>query len=354
MLFAVVLYRILVVRDRRPTSTAANWYGFWIVAYAATRVPAVQDLLLTIPGVTYVDVRTIGSSADLAAAISLLLLAVRWRSPSGVARRATLPIAATAWVCGVAALFWLAEPARADMIAMEEVGGWRAALYATAYSGVFLPAEALIVVTLIQMSRDHRASPGRRRLALVLMAAIAVSAVSLGTRIAGAWLTEAGIDTPLSAYRSAAGNDLAFYASVFWLIPAAVPLVVADLRRRMGLDRNISSEIELLTPLWRVVTEAAPRYKLGETAGDHLPSDIERLHRMRIEIEDCGLAIAMRLPSDTTWPDDPNGRASLLLAAAALPAEARSPAPQWMSDEAAVDEVAGVVANRDQAALSGS
>ncbi|MGB6244615.1 DUF6545 domain-containing protein [Gordonia sp. (in: high G+C Gram-positive bacteria)] len=339
-ILAIALYRILVVQDRRPTSTAANWYGFWIICYAATRIPEVQDLLMR-ANLTYVDVRTLGSSADLAAAISLLLLAIRWRSPSGRVDRASFPIAAFLWAAGTAALFWLAAPARAEMIAIEEVGGWRGAVYATIYSGVFIPAELLIVVTLVQMSRDARASAGRRALAGVLMAAIAFSAASLCSRIAGAWLNEFGVETALSAFRTAAQNDIAFYSSVIWLIPAAVPLVVADLRRRMNLDRSASSEIALLTPLWRSVTTAAPEYQLQ--SGDHLPSDVERLHRVRIEIEDCGLAVAQRLPADVVWPATPSGRAALLRRALDLhSANNGGSHPEWLGDEAAVDEVAGV------------
>lgn len=341
VMLSIVCYRIVVIRDRRPTSTAANWYGFWIICYAATRIPEVQSVLMSIPGVTLVDVRTTGSAADIAAAIALLLLAIRWRSVTGMASRRSVAVAGAVWMILTALLFILAVPAREGQVAIEEIAGWRGAVYATAYSGGFLIAESLIVVTLVQMSFDSQASTSRRLLAGTLMAAIAVSAVSLSTRIAGAWLASFGVDSGLSAFRSAGQNDVAFYMSVLWLIPAAAPLVVVDLRSRLGLDRGVSEEIALLRPMWKDLTAVCPEHRL--TVGSALPSEVEILHRMRIEIEDSLLALSRRLPRAVTWPADAAGRCAMIRSACEVRPTDRDPAavaPEWISDDVAVDAVA--------------
>lgn len=344
-MLVLVLYRIAVVRDRRPTTTAANWYGFWIILYAGTRVAPIQDIALTIPGVTLSDIRVIGSIFDVAAAVSLLLLAIRWRSASGVASRRMQVFAFTA-VCASAVILVLLDiPARNEGIAIEEVGGWRFAVYATIYSGFFIPAEALIVWTLVQMMRDKTASVARRALAGFLMCAIAMSVLSLSTRIVGAWLSAVGVDTALSTFRTAVQNDVAFYSSVVWLIPAAAPLVAVDLARRIGISRSAQTEVTKLEPMWRDLTTLAPSFMLTELHDGHRPTAAERIHRMRIEIEDIARAVSTRLDSDTQWPISPRGRAMLLREAMRRyedSASSTSAPPSWLSDENAVDEVAKV------------
>lgn len=352
---AVVLYRILIIRDRRPTTTAANWYGFWIALYAATRIPFVQGWILLVPGVTLSDVRVLGSTADVAAALSLLLLALRWRAKTGMTARWTLIAVWVGTVGAGVALVLLDMPARSAGIAIEEVGGWRFAVYATIYSGVFIPAEALIVVTLIQMVRQ-RASVARKALVAFLLLAIAMSVVSLSTRVLGAWLSAFDVDTVLSHYRSAVENDVAFYASVLWLIPAAAPLVVSDIRSRMGLDRTELDEIQKLHPMWETLTQAAPAFRLTEMHSNDLPSQTERIHRMRIEIEDIARAMTLRLPADFEWPEDARGRARLLREATdrfvhGSPAVMGAEPPAWLADEEEVDRVAE---EWDRAEASGS
>lgn len=341
---SIALYRILIIRDRRPTTTAANWYGFWILVYAATRIPEVQQILLAAPGATLSDVRVVGSTADIAAAVSLFLLALRWRSRSGLTPRWVHYAAWLFVLLAGTALVILDMPARAEGISIEEVGGWRFAAYATLYSGPFIPAEGLIVVTLVQMVRE-RSSRARKILVTCLMAAIGMSVISLSTRVLGSWLAAAGFDTSLSHFRSAVENDVAFYASVLWLIPAAAPLVVADLRRRAGFERRDEREIERLFPLWSDLTRIAPTFKLAEMHAADLPSLTEQIHRMHIEIEDIVRAVAVRLEPDMPWPADPAGRSMMLRMAcecyiAGVPVRAGTEPPSWLADETAVCEVA--------------
>lgn len=345
LVMGIVLYRILVVQDRRPTTTAAIWYGLWITGYAATRIPEIQDLMLSVPGMTLSDVRVIGSIADVAAALSLLLLAIRWRDPSGLTSR---NVQFAVWIIGIlaaTALVLLDVPARHHGVAIEEIGGWRFVAYATLYSGFFIPAEILIIITLVQMMKDRSTTNQRRALVVFLLLAIGVSVVSLSTRILGSWLSAFGIDTMFSAYRTAAENDVAFYFSVLWLIPAAAPLVITDISRRIGLDRSGAKEVARLLPLWESLTTVAPEFKLSEVGSDHLPSTAETIHRMRIEIEDIARAVTIRLPAETFWPTDPAGRVQLVRQGCAAylrgaPATPGVDPPSWLAIEGDVDLVA--------------
>lgn len=343
LVMAIVGYRIIIVGDRRPTTTAANWYGVWIGVYASTRIPIVQDLLMSIPGITLSEVRVIGSTADVAAALSLLLLALRWRSITGMTPRWVNRAAWVVAICACVALAVINAPAAAQGMAVEELGGWRFAAYATIYSGIFIPAEVLIIFTLIGMSRE-RASWPRKALVVFLLLAIGISMISLSTRILGSWLLSVGLETSLSSHRTAAENDVAFYASVLWLIPAAAPLVISDLRRRTGLDRMLDNEIARLQPMWEYLTHVAPAFRLAETQAK-LPSKVEQVHRMRIEIEDITRAVSVRLDPSTVWPIWPEGRAALLKQACDLfsdgaPVRKGTPPPEWLTDEAAVDRTA--------------
>lgn len=345
-LLALTVYRITVLGDRRGTSTAANWYAFFITCYALTRFSVIQEWLSGVTGASLSDVRVLGSAADVAAALALLLLAFRWRSATGLTPPLLRAVFVTFGLLACCALFALNAPAHTANIAIEEVGGWRTAAYITLYSGIFIPAEALIVVTLLQMARHGTSDWRRRVLVTFLLLAIAVSVASLSTRIAGAWLAAIGIDTGLHSARTSLANDIAFYPSVVWLIPVGLPAVVVDIRRRLGLaESRISRSIRHVRPLWKSLVDVAPSAVLADESG--VENEVEVNHRMQVEISDVIARVAAYLPPGTQWPDDPRGQARTLVAACKSyisdngPERAPDP-PTWAKDETAVEAVADV------------
>ncbi|MYR08999.1 hypothetical protein GTV32_22985 [Gordonia sp. SID5947] len=345
----LVLYRILVIRDRRPTSTAANWYAFWIAVYALTREHALHKWIgdsRYLSMLSMSDVRNIGYAAFAASAMSLFLLAVRWRSRTGLASL-RLSIVACTIVVGIGvALFVLASPARG--LAVEELHSWRTGVYLTLYCVAFLPAEGIIAAILIGMARaatDWK----RRTLVLLLLAAILVSAIDLATRIVSGWMLAAGEVNWFSEPRSAVLNDLLFYPSVIWLVPVGAPLVIQDIRMRLGFASSAEGRIQALSPMWNDLTTVAPQYRLAELSDSGLPSATEREHRMRIELEDIVFAMARYLPVNAQWPADPADRARMLhLACTRYSAKNTQPhpggdtvqLPTWATDDGAVDAVA--------------
>ncbi|GAB88136.1 hypothetical protein GORHZ_006_00050 [Gordonia rhizosphera NBRC 16068] len=68
-----------------------------------------------------------------------------------------------------------------------------------------------------------------------------------------------------------------------------------------------------LRPLWEHLTNIAPAYRLAELGPDDgLPSEAEREHRMRIELEDIIFAVSRWLPAGTVWPEGARDRAAVL------------------------------------------
>ena len=348
----LAIYRLTALGDWRGTTTAANWYAIFITCYALTRFEVIQGWLMTATGASLSDIRVLGSAADVAAALALLLLAIRWRSATGLTSRNTWVAAVAVGVLSVCALVVLNAPAHAENIAIEEVGGWRSAAYITIYSGLFfIPAEALIVATLLQMALNKDSDWKRRALVLCLFLAIGVSVISLTTRVAAAWLVALGIETGLHTDRTSLANDLAFYPSVVWLLPVGLPAVFVDIRRRLGLAQSrVKRSTDRIRPLWVSLIAVAPSAVLADDT--HVENEAEIHHRMRVEIEDVIGLVAAYLPSGTYWPDDAAARAKLLARACetylADVGPARPPAPPaWASSEDAVDEVADVWPGRD-------
>lgn len=345
----VLAYRMLVIRDRRPTTTAAHWYALFIVVYAGLRIAPVHDWLIEHTPLTLADVRVMGAILQVAAASALLLLGLRWRSRSGTTSSRIWWGTATGVVVIGLLLIWVHSALRDSQLAVEELdGSWRTGLYLTLHSILFIPAELVVVATLWPMARTG--TRGRRILVLALSAAIAFSIINLSTVMAAGWLMSAGIDGPLTQPRSSVRNDFALYPTLLPWLPVGIPTIVADVRRRLGLDRAREQRMAQLRPLWEAMTTAMPAYKLAELGpNDGLPSEAEREHRMRIELEDTIYALSRYLPDGTTWPESASGRAQVLrkaldayeAAPEATPAPITAQAkPLWVSSETDLDAVA--------------
>ena len=347
----LIAYRMLIIRDRRPTTTAAHWYALWIVIYAGLRIPTVHDWLTANTPLTLADVRVAGAVLQVAAAAALLLLGLRWRSRSGTT--SSRPWWAT--TIGVVAiallLLWVHAPLRDDQVAVEELdGSWRTGLYLTLHSFLFIPAELVVIATLWQMAKTG--TRGRRVLVLALSAAIAFSIVNLAMVMGAGWLMSAGVDGSLTQPRSSVRNDFALYPTLLPWLPVGIPAVVVDVRRRLGLDRAREQRMAQLRPMWEALTAAMPAYRLAELGpSDGLPSEAEREHRMRIELEDTIYALSRHLPEGAVWPESAAGRAQELrkalaeyentLARGNLPLVTNDDAkPCWASSEDELDAVA--------------
>lgn len=344
-------YRMLILRDRRPTTTAAHWYALFIVVYAGLRVPVVQDWLMGRTLLTLADLRVAGAILQVAAAAALLLLGLRWRSRSGTTSSATWWAATTGVVAAGVLLVWVHAPLRASQMAIEELdGSWRTGLYLSLHSVLFIPAELVVVATLWQMAKTGSLS--RRVLVLALSAAIAFSIINLAWVMGAGWLMTAGVDGAWTQPRSSARNDFALYPTLLPWLPVGIPAVVVDVRRRLGLDRAREQRMAELRPMWESLTTALPAYRLAELGpADGLPSEAEREHRMRIELEDTIYALSRNLPEGTAWPESAPGRARLLREtlhtwetggqAEEHPSAARvDMRPLWASSEAELDAVA--------------
>ena len=346
----VVLYRLCVIRDRRPTMTAALWYAIFILTYASLRIAEIHWWIVDNTPLRLGDVRVIGAMLQVCAATALLLLALRWRSRTGFLPRRV-------WVCAAVIVTVLSVllvivhiPASAAEIAVEEMrGSWCVGAYLTLHSFMYLPAEVTIAVTLAQMARVG--SLRRRILAGLLSLAIVLSAINLTSVMAGGWLVSAGVEGPWNTPRTSARNDVALYPTLIpWMI-AGIPGVVIHLRRVLHLNRRERSRRNALEPLWKSLTDTAPEYRLAIPNGGvgALPSTTEREHRVRTEIEDIIFAVSRFLPANREWPVSAAGRAAVLDEACALYQAADSTSavrngfgvrPEWATDDDAVDEVA--------------
>ncbi len=87
----LIAYRMLVIRDRRPTTTAAHWYALFIGVYAALRIGVVHDWVIAHLHITLGDVRLIGAMLQVCSAAALLLLGLCWRSRTGDVRKWVRP-----------------------------------------------------------------------------------------------------------------------------------------------------------------------------------------------------------------------------------------------------------------------
>ncbi|MBR7194636.1 DUF6545 domain-containing protein [Gordonia sp. SCSIO 19800] len=347
---ALIGYRMLILRDRRPTTTAAHWYALFIVVYAGLRVPGVQDWMMGHTPLTLADLRVIGAILQVAAAAALLLLGLRWRSRSGTTSSAVWWAVTTGVLAAAVLLVWVHAPLRANQMAIEELdGSWRTGLYLTLHSILFIPAELVVIATLWQMAKTGTRS--RRILVLALSAAIAFSIINLMWVMGAGWLMSAGVDGSWTQPRSSARNDFALYPTLLPWLPVGIPAVVVDIRRRLGLDHAREQRMAELRPMWESLTAALPAYRLAELGpADGFPSETEREHRMRIELEDTIYALSRNLPEGTAWPESAAGRAQLLREAlhaweagrraAVPPASTGETRPLWASSEADLDAVA--------------
>ena len=362
----LIAYRMLIIRDRRPTTTAAHWYALFIGVYAALRIGVVHDWVIAHLHITLGDVRLIGAMLQVCSAAALLLLGLCWRSRTGDVRKWVRP-ALTAGVVGVCiALLVIHEPIRQTGLAVEELNGsWRTGAYLTLHSFLFIPAELVVVATLWQMAKSTTSA--RRLLVTLLSLAIAFSAFNLLLVMGAGWLMSAGVDGPLTEPRSMVRNDLALYPTLLPWIPVGIPAVVVDIRRRLGLNRGPADRMAQLRPLWSDLTAVAPAYRLAELGPDDgLPSEAEREFRMRIELEEIIFAVSRYLPPDTVWPDTPDGRAHVLGEACRKFAEQHRAAdgdsspesrmlvsaarPSWATNDAELEAVANAWAAQHPAA----
>ncbi|MGK2321219.1 hypothetical protein [Gordonia rhizosphera] len=152
---ALIAYRMLIIRDRRPTTTAAHWYAAFIVLYAVLRVPEVQHWLDELFGLDLSDVRLLGAMLQVCSASALLLLGLRWRSRSGLTARWVWLAIATGCAAICVVLIAVNEPLRSTGLAVEQLSSsWRTGAYLTLHSFMFIPAELVIVVTLWQMAKS--------------------------------------------------------------------------------------------------------------------------------------------------------------------------------------------------------
>lgn len=365
----LIAYRMLVIRDRRPTTTAAHWYALFIGVYAALRIGVVHDWVIAHLHITLGDVRLIGAMLQVCSAAALLLLGLCRRSRTGDVKTWVRPalIAGVTVVC--IALLIIHEPVRHTGLAIEELdGSWRTGAYLTLHSFLFIPAELVVVATLWQMAKSTTSA--RRLLVTLLSLAIAFSAFNLLLVMGAGWLMSAGVDGPLTAPRSMVRNDLALYPTLLPWIPVGIPAVVVDIRRRLGLNRGPADRMTQLRPLWSDLTAVAPAYRLAELGPDDgLPSEAEREFRMRIELEEIIFAVSRYLPPDTAWPDTPDERAHVLGEACRLFAEQHNSAapgsspksrmlvstsrPAWATNDAELEAVANAWAQHSADRLIG-
>lgn len=342
----VLLYRMCVIRDRRPTVTAAHWYALFILTYATLRIGPLHQFVTEWTPLRLGDVRVAGGILQICSATALLLLALRWRSRTGTTTNRVWT-ACSVNVCILSVLLIIVHiPASSAEVAVEEMSGsWRTGAYLTLHSFMYFPAEALIALTLAQMARFG--SLRRRVLAGLLSLAIALSAVNLLTVIGGGWLISAGIEGPWSTPRSSVRNDFALYPTLIpWMI-AGIPGVFTHMFDSFGLNRKKRARVQALVPLWEFLTDVAPEYRLATSnQAVALPSMTEREHRIRTEIEDIIFAVSRSLPPERVWPDNAEGRVELLTEACStyVLADGRArrggPIPEWAVEDAAVDQVA--------------
>lgn len=361
----LIAYRMLIIRDRRPTTTAAHWYALFIGIYAALRIEVVHNWVIDQLHITLGDVRLIGAMLQVCSAAALLLLGLCWRSRTGDVKTWVRP-ALTAGVGAVClGLLIIHAPVRHTGLAIEELdGSWRTGAYLTLHSFLFIPAELVIVATLWQMAKST--TRARRVLVTLLSMAIAFSAFNLFLVMGAGWLMSAGVDGALTEPRSMLRNDIALYPTLLPWIPVGIPAVVVDIRHRLGLGRGPEDRMAELRPMWRDLTAIAPAYRLAELGPDDgLPSEAEREFRMRIELEEIIFAISRYLPPDIEWPDDPNDRATLLGLACRKFAErddcSDSPAeekvlipalrPIWATNDSELEAVANAWSERPDAAI---
>lgn len=355
----IIAYRMLIIRDRRPTTTAAHWYALFIGIYAALRIEGVHNWIIDRLHITLGDVRLIGAMLQVCAAAALLLLGLCWRSRTGDVKTWVRPALTTGVVGVCITLLIIHAPVRHTGLAVEELdGSWRTGAYLTLHSFLFIPAELVVVATLWQMAKSTTRS--RRVLVTLLSMAIAFSAFNLFLVMGAGWLMSAGVDAWFTEPRSMVRNDVALYPTLLPWIPVGIPAVLGDIRQRLKLGRGPEDRMAELRPMWRDLTSIAPEYRLAELGPDDgLPSEAEREFRMRIELEEIIFAVSRYLPPGIEWPDDPAERASILELACRRFAERtdcsglipkeKGPLPElrpsWATNDAELEAVANVWAS---------
>lgn len=335
----IVLVRQLVLVDATPADTAAHvWVGLSLVV-VALRSATVQGYFAEL-GVTLSDIRSLTHLFVLLSAAALAVLGFLWergRLPSSSGR---LPYWFGAAALVVAIALWvIASPARSQGIAVEELEGWRTAAYMTLYSLPTPIAELPALFTAIVMLRERSTRP-RLLFGVIVLVAIAGSWFDHFTRLTSGWLLAFGVHNDFTDTRSGS-NDALFLPILAVLVIIGIPNIVSSFQVRFGRDPD-SLSVRLLAPLWKSLTSALPEYRLVETHTFVHPA--EMAYRMRIEIDECVVALAGWLPAGVSWPEDASGRASLLLEALerfrAGSTRSHAAAPAWLKSDTQVDDVA--------------
>lgn len=340
----VIVVRALVLVDPRPVDRVILALVAVMVCVVALRMPEVQQHL----PLPLSDIRTLTHTLVLISAA--LLAATGWYWRSGRLPVDLRVLLAAALVGGV--ILWLiALPARHAGVAVEELGGWRPVVYMSLYSGATPLAEIPAAVTAIGMLRAQRNSMAGILFGSLVLFAIAASWVDHGTRMLSAWFAAFGVENALTVWRAQPGSsNLLLLPVVSVLVLIAVPSVVSSVRIRLGRDREARA-VQRLSGLWSDLAAAAPELCLEPNQG--VVSSAEQCHRMRVEIEDIIAEVSQYASVEhDEWPEGGAERSDLLSAALLRredgSARASRPAPEWLIDDQAVDELAAAWTKRKE------
>lgn len=330
----IVRMTVLVERVRLDWAVTVLIGSLWVTALLRDR--ALQSVLTR--WIALADLRLLTHIAAIVGAGGILWIGLLWRAR----RPARGPVLALIWV-GVAmvavALAWISAPARAANIAVEELPGWRPAIYLAVYSLPTALAEILPLITALSLMWHWRQSWARAAFGALVTIVIALSQVDAWSRIVTGVLISSGVRDQLTADR-AGSNDLLFLLPVALMMLLAVPSIITSLAIRLHKD-PASRAIGVLGPMWEDLMAARPEMRLNVQARTTLPQVTE--HRMRVEIEDTMISAAPYLAGLGPSPTPPQVCETLRLALNTENAERgdqAAAAPSWVGDEGFVLGVA--------------